>query len=176
MDKKINQLRLGNRNGLFEYRDLSYFYSMVLNSWKGDYPDGKIDYMRYLMDYSRLSGEEIYSIMRRMYAIYGAVPNQVDETIVVVDWEHIEDYKDTLSNLLFYLTNCMNMQKCFKEKSFDKAFERFIAKDPKDVERVSSKFYEYNKPSKGILSWIDYQIKHIIYILLCKIVLPKRSV
>ncbi len=96
MDKKINQLRLGNRNGLFEYRDLSYFYSMVLNSWKGDYPDGKIDYMRYLMDYSRLSGEEIYSIMRRMYAIYGAVPNQVDETIVVVDWEHIEDYKDTL--------------------------------------------------------------------------------
>ncbi len=129
MNTKYNQLRLGTRDHLHEYSDNEDFYRMVLNAWRGEYPDGHIDYMRFMMDWSRLSGEELYEMADKMYEIYDAIPNTVDKSIVIVDWENPEEARPILSDLMRNLINCINPKAYFKARNFDKAFKRYFEKN-----------------------------------------------
>ena len=63
-------MKLTNRKGrLFEYESLENFYAMVLNTWRGEYPDGKIDYMRFLMDWTNNYNECLRKLNYLMSAL-----------------------------------------------------------------------------------------------------------
>jgi len=123
MDTKFNQFRLGTRTLLHEYKDLSYFYSMVLNAWKGDYEDGKIDYMRFLMDWSRLSGKEIYELMNKLYSVNDPKDNDYN-TLVIVDWNNVEECRSILAGLMATLCQCFNAR--FDPDAFNEGFDRIF--------------------------------------------------
>ena len=124
-----NQLKLSNRKGrLFEYVSLEKFYAMVLNTWRGEYPDGKIDYMRFLMDWTRLSGAEIYRITEDMMNQVDMGVSVMDCTIVVVDWNNYNESLRKLNYLMSALCYCVNHEECYKAKDFMKAFNRIYAR------------------------------------------------
>ena len=125
MKSVYNQLKLTNRKGrLFEYESLENFYAMVLNTWRGEYPDGKIDYMRFLMDWTRLSGAEIYRITEDMMNQVDMGVSVMNCTIVVVDWDNYNECMRKLNHLMSALCYCVNREECFKPKDFMPAFFR----------------------------------------------------
>ena len=129
MKTVYNQLKLSNRKGrLFEYESLEKFYAMVLNAWHAEYPDGKIDYMRFLMDWTRLSGAEIYRITEDMMNQVDMGVSVMDCTIVVVDWNNYNECLRKLNDLMSALCYCVNREECFKAKDFIKAFNRIYAR------------------------------------------------
>ena len=120
-----NQLKLSNRKGrLFEYESLETFYSMVLNALHSEYPDGKIDYMRFLMDWTRLSGAEIYRITEDMMNQVDMGVSVMNCTVVVVDWNNYNECMRKLGHLMSALCYCVNREECFKPKDFMPAFFR----------------------------------------------------
>ena len=120
-----NQLKLSNRKGrLFEYESLETFYSMVLNALHSEYPDGKIDYMRFLMDWTRLSGAEIYRITEDMMNQVDMGVSVMNCTVVVVDWNNYNECMRKLNHLMSALCYCVNREECFKPKDFMPAFFR----------------------------------------------------
>ena len=120
-----NQLKLSNRKGrLFEYESLETFYSMVLNALHSEYPDGKIDYMRFLMDWTRLSGAEIYRITEDMMNQVDMGVSVMNCTVVVVDWDNYNECMRKLNHLMSALCYCVNREECFKPKDFMPAFFR----------------------------------------------------
>ena len=124
-----NQLKLSNRKGrLFEYESLETFYSMTLNALHSEYPDGKIDYMRFLMDWTRLSGAEIYRITEDMMNQVDMGVSVMDCTVVVVDWNNYNECLRKLNYLMSALCYCVNREECFKAKDFMKAFNRIYAR------------------------------------------------
>ena len=125
MKTVYNQLKLSNRKGrLFEYESLEKFYAMVLNAWRGEFPDGKIDYMRFLMDWTRLSGAEIYRITEDMMNQVDMGVSVMNCTIVVVDWNNYNECMRKLNHLMSALCYCVNREECFKPKDFMPAFFR----------------------------------------------------
>ena len=129
MKTVYNQLKLSNRKGrLFEYESLETFYSMTLNALHAEYPDGKIDYMRFLMDWTRLSGAEIYRITEDMMNQVDMGVSVMDCTIVVVDWNNYNECLRKLNYLMSALCYCVNREECFKAKDFIKAFNRIYAR------------------------------------------------
>ena len=129
MKTVYNQLKLSNRKGrLFEYESLEKFYAMVLNTWRGEYPDGKIDYMRFLMDWTRLSGAEIYRITEDMMNQVDMGVSVMDCTIVVVDWSNYNECLRKLNYLMSALCYCVNREECFRAKEFIKAFNRIYVR------------------------------------------------
>ncbi len=124
----FNQLKLGNRNGLFSYNNLVDFYTMVLNAWYSQYPDGKIDYMRFMMDWTRLSGAEIYRITEDMMNQVVLGDSVIDTTVVVVDWDNYHECLRKLNYLMSALCYCVNHEECYKAKDFMKAFDRIYAR------------------------------------------------
>jgi hypothetical protein len=124
MKTVYNQLRLGNRKGLFEFEDLVCFYATVLNAWRGEYPEGKIDFMRFLMDWTRLSGYEIDCIMQEIYGYLDMGTTVMDSTLVVVNWKHPIECRMKLTHLMSALCYCVNHRNCFDTSAFNKAFDR----------------------------------------------------
>jgi|GEM_PF-4863300 len=125
MKTVYNQLKLSNRKGrLFEYESLEKFYAMVLNAWRGEYADGKIDYMRFLMDWTRLSGAEIYRITEDMMNQVDMGVSVMNCTVVVVDWNNYNECMRKLNHLMSALCYCVNREECFKPKDFMPAFFR----------------------------------------------------
>ena len=102
--------------------------SMLLNAWRSEYPDGKIDYMRFLMDWTRLSGAEIYRITEDMMNQVDMGVSVMDCTIVVVDWNNYNECLRKLNYLMSALCYCVNREECFKAKDFIKAFNRIYAR------------------------------------------------
>ena len=124
-----NQLKLSNRKGrLFEYESLETFYSMTLNALHAEYPDGKIDYMRFLMDWTRLSGAEIYRITEDMMNQVDMGVSVMNFTVVVVDWSNYNECLRKLNYLMSALCYCVNREECFRAKDFRKAFGRIYAR------------------------------------------------
>jgi len=129
MKSVYNQLKLSTRNGkLHEYDNLENFYAMVLNTWRGEYPDGKIDYMRFLMDWTRLSGAEIYRITEDMMNQVDMGVSVMNCTIVVVDWDNYHEGLRKLNYLMSALCYCVNHEECYRAKEFRKAFDRIYAR------------------------------------------------
>ncbi len=126
MSPTYNQLKLGSRDGLFEYASLSEFYKMVLNAWRAEYPDGKIDYMRYLMDWTRLSGGEIDEIMQDIYDYIDMGPTVMDSNIVVVNWNDLVECRIKLAHLMAALCFCVNRRNCFDAIEFDHALTKLF--------------------------------------------------
>ena len=127
--ESFNQLKLTTRNGkLHEYDSLENFYAMVLNTWRGEFPDGKIDYMRFLMDWTRLSGAEIYRITEDMMNQVDMGVSVMNCTIVVVDWNNYNECLRKLNYLMSALCYCVNHEECYKAKEFKKAFDRICAR------------------------------------------------
>ena len=124
----FNQLKLGNRNGLFSYNNLVDFYTMVLNAWYSQYPDGKIDYMRFMMDWTRLSGAEIYRITEDMMNQVVLGDSVIDTTVVVVDWDNLNECRRKLSYLMSALCYCVNEVECFNALAFDKAITGYFSR------------------------------------------------
>ena len=117
MKTVFNQLKLSNRKGrLFEYESLEKFYAMVLNALHAEYPDGKIDYMRFLMDWTRLSGAEIYRITEDMMNQVDMGVSVMDCTVVVVDWNNYNECLRKLNYLMSALCYCVNREECFKAR------------------------------------------------------------
>ena len=100
MKTVYNQLRLGNRKGMFEFDDLVCFYATVLNAWRGEYSEGKIDYLRYLMDWTRLSGAEIDEIMQDIFTYVDMTTTVMDSTLVVVNWKDLIECRMKLAHLM----------------------------------------------------------------------------
>ncbi len=125
MDTKYNQLRLGNRKHMHEYSSTEDFYRMVLNAWRGEYPDGHIDYMRFMMDWTRLSGREMYDLMTELYTILEVGPEWVDHTIVTVDWNEPERYHNMLKQLMHDMVQGISPNS-FDARAFDKAFNKLF--------------------------------------------------
>ena len=124
-----NQLKLSNRKGrLFEYESLETFYAMTLNALHAEYPDGKIDYMRFLMDWTRLSGAEIYRITEDMMNQVDMGVSVMNFTVVVVDWSNYNECLRKLNYLMSALCYCVNREECFRAKDFRKAFGRIYAR------------------------------------------------
>ena len=124
MKTVYNQLRLGNRKGVFGFDDLVCFYATVLNAWRGEYPEGKIDFMRFLMDWTRLSGYEIDCIMQEIYGYLDMGTTVMDSTLVVVNWKHPIECRMKLTHLMSALCYCVNHRNCFEASAFNKAFDR----------------------------------------------------
>jgi len=97
---------------------------MVLNAWRGEYADGKIDYMRFLMDWTRLSGAEIYRITEDMMNQVDMGVSVMNCTVVVVDWNNYNECMRKLNHLMSALCYCVNREECFKPKDFMPAFFR----------------------------------------------------
>jgi len=126
MTTAYNQLKLGTRKSLKEYASLREFYAMVLNAWKGEFPDGKIDFMRFLMDWTRLSSREIGEIMDVIYDYIDMSATVIDSTLVVVNWKDPFETRIKLAHLMAVLVYCVNNQQdCFDGEVFDKAFLQF---------------------------------------------------
>lgn len=130
MKTVYNQLKLGSRKGLFEYDDLICFYAMVLNAWRSEYPEGKIDYMRFLMDWTRLTGGEIDTIMQDIYNLLDMGPTVMDSHVVVVNWNDPVECRIKLAHLTAALCYCVNQRNCFDVLEFDKAFTKVFSKRP----------------------------------------------
>ena len=125
MTTAFNQLQLGNRaKPLFEFDDLVCCYGMVLNAWRSEYPEGKIDFMRFLMDWTRLSGYEIDCIMQEIYGYLDMGTTVMDSTLVVVNWKHPIECRMKLTHLMSALCYCVNHRNCFDAAAFNKAFDR----------------------------------------------------
>ncbi len=127
MKSVYNQLKLCTRKGkLHEFDSFENFYAMVLNAWRSEYPDGKIDYMRFLMDWTRLSGAEIYRITEDMMNQVDMGVSVMNCTIVVVDWSNHNECLRKLNYLMSALCYCVNHEECYKAKEFRKAFDRIF--------------------------------------------------
>ena len=124
MKTAYNQLRLGNRKGLFEYESYEMFYAMVLNAWRSEYPEGRIDFMRFLMDWTRLTGAEIDAIMQDIYTMLDMSPTVMDSTLVVVNWKDMAECRIKLAHLMAALVWCVNRRDCFDPVAFGRAFDR----------------------------------------------------
>ena len=124
MKTVYNQLRLGNRKGVFGFDDLVCFYATVLNTWRGEYSEGKIDYLRYLMDWTRLSGAEIDEIMQDIFTYVDMTETVMDSTLVVVNWKDLIECRMKLAHLMSALCYCVNHRYCFDASAFNKAFDR----------------------------------------------------
>ena len=120
----FNQLKIGNREHLFEFDDLVCFYATVLNAWRGEYSEGKIDYLRYLMDWTRLSGAEIEEIMQDIFTYVDMTETVMDSTLVVVNWKDLIECRMKLAHLMSALCYCVNHRYCFDASAFNKAFDR----------------------------------------------------
>ena len=129
MKSVYNQLKLSTRKGkLHEFNSFENFYATVLNAWRGEYADGKIDYMRFLMDWTRLSGAEIYRITEDMMNQVDMGVSVMNCTIVVVDWSNYNECMRKLNYLMSALCYCVNHEECYKAKDFKKAFDRIFAR------------------------------------------------
>ena len=126
MKTAYNLLKLGNRKGLFAYEDLVYFFAMVLNAWRSEYPEGKIDYMRFLMDWTRLSGAEIDNIMQDIYNYVDMNTTVMDSHIVIVNWKDLIECRIKLAHLMAALCYCVNGRDCFDPVAFNKAFDKIF--------------------------------------------------
>ena len=122
----FNQLKIGIRDRLFEFDDLVSFYATVLNAWRGEYPDGKIDYLRYLMDWTRLTGAEIDEIMQDIFNYVDMTATVMDSTLVMVNWKDTVECRIKLSHLMASLVWCVNRRDCFDPVAFGKAFDRIF--------------------------------------------------
>ena len=111
---------------MFEYDNLVYFYAAVLNAWRSEYPEGKIDFMRFLMDWTRLSGAEIDDIMQDIYTYIDMSATVMDSHIVIVNWKDLVECRIKLAHLMAALCYCVNRRYCFDTRSFDKAFDRIF--------------------------------------------------
>ena len=127
MNPSFNQLKLGNRKHLFEYDDLVCFYATVLNTWRGEYPEGKIDFMRFLMDWTRLSGADIDYIMQDIYTYIDMSATVMDSHIVIVNWKDLMECRIKLAHLMSALCFCVNRTDCFNPVAFNKAFDRIFS-------------------------------------------------
>lgn len=130
MKTAYNQLKLGNRLGLFEYKSLEDFYGMVLNALRAEYADGKIDYMRFLMDWTRLTGSEIDMIMSEIYDYIDMSPTVMDSNVVVLNWKDHVESRIKLAHLMAVLCYCVNHCDCFDAQAFDLAFTRIFCTRP----------------------------------------------
>lgn len=125
MKSVYNQLKLSTRKGmLHEFDSFENFYATVINAWRSEYPDGKIDYMRFLMDWTRLSGAEIYRITEDMMNQVDMGVSVMNCTVVVVDWNNYHECLRKLNYLMSALCYCVNHEECYKAKDFMKAFDR----------------------------------------------------
>ena len=129
MTTAYNQLQLGNREKpLFEFDDLVCCYGMVLNAWRSEYPEGKIDFMRFMMDWTRLSGAEIDCIMQEIYNYIDMSATVMDSTVVIVNWKDLNECRIKLAHLMAALCYCVNHRNCFDPRSFDKAFDKVFSR------------------------------------------------
>ncbi len=126
MNVKYNQLKLGSHTGLYEYDGLREFYGMVLNALRGTFPDGRIDFMRFLMDWTRLTTIEIQEIMEVVFNYIDMSATTMDSTIVIVNWKDPFETRVKLMHLISVLVYCVNGEHdCFDTEAFNKAFLLF---------------------------------------------------
>jgi len=136
MNVKYNQLKLGSRNGLYEYASLRDFYGMVLNALKGTFPDGKIDFMRFMMDWTRLTTMEIQEIMEVVFNYIDMSATTMDSTVVIVNWKNPFETRVKLMHLISVLVYCVNNEHdYFDTEEFNKAFLLFNDKAKPNANR-----------------------------------------
>ena len=129
MTTAYNQLKLGKRGDiLFKFDDLVCFYGMVLNAWRSEYPEGKIDFMRFMMDWTRLSGYEIECIMQDIYNYIDMSFTVMDSTVVIVNWKDLNECRIKLAHLMAALCFCVNHRNCFDPQAVDKAVDKVFSR------------------------------------------------